>query len=96
MYTRLHQLNVEIPHVCLLHCIYHNGILFNRFGPGAGGASGGLLAIMPRTRSMVRRVAAVSGSPLAGKIILDSNNINRTVFILTLVGRLVIEFLIIF
>ena len=67
-----------------------------RFGPGAGGASGGLLAIMPRTRSMVRRVAAVSGSPLAGKIILDSNNINRTVFNLTLVGILVIEFLIIF
>ena len=36
---------------------------------------------MPRTRSMVRRVAAVSGSPLAGKKILDSNNINKTLFI---------------
>ena len=32
---------------------------------------------MPRTRSMVRRVAAVSGSPLAGKKILDSNNIKK-------------------
>ena len=51
--------------------------MFTRFGPGAGGASGGLLAIMPRTRSMVRRVAAVSGSPLAGKKILDSNNIKK-------------------
>ena len=36
------------------------------FGPGAGAASGGLLAVMPRSRSMVRRVAAISGSPLAG------------------------------
>ena len=38
---------------------------FFRFGPGAGAASAGLLAIMPRTRSMVRRVIAISGSPLA-------------------------------
>ena len=36
-----------------------------RFGPGAGAASAGLLAIMPRSKSMVRRVIAVSGSPLA-------------------------------
>ena len=39
---------------------------YYRFGPGAGAASGGLLAVMPRSRSMVRRVAAISGSPLAG------------------------------
>ena len=57
----------KIIHIFLLHCIYDNGLSLTRFGPGAGGASGGLLAIMPRTRSMVRRVAAVSGSPLAGK-----------------------------
>ena len=35
------------------------------FGPGAGAASAGLLAIMPRSKSMIRRVAAISGSPLA-------------------------------
>ena len=35
------------------------------FGPGAGAASAGLLAVMPKTRSMVRRVIAMSGSPLA-------------------------------
>ena len=35
------------------------------FGPGAGGASAGLLAIMPKTKSMVRRVISTSGSPLA-------------------------------
>merc|ERR1712038_528969 len=35
------------------------------FGPGAGGASAGLLAVMPKTKSMVRRVIAMSGSPLA-------------------------------
>ena len=35
------------------------------FGPGAGAASAGLLAVMPRSRSMVRRVIAMSGSPLA-------------------------------
>lgn len=39
--------------------------LYLRFGPGAGAASAGLLAIMPRSRSMVRRVIAISGSPLA-------------------------------
>ena len=39
--------------------------LFFRFGPGAGAASAGLLAIMPRSKSMVRRVIAISGSPLA-------------------------------
>ena len=45
-----------------------------RFGPGAGGASGGLLAVMPRSRAMVRRVAAVSGSPFAGNAIFKTNN----------------------
>ncbi|XP_059086237.1 neuroligin-like protein glit-1 [Tigriopus californicus] len=35
------------------------------FGPGAGAASAGLLAVMPRTRDMVRRVIAISGSPVA-------------------------------
>jgi neuroligin len=41
-------------------------ILLNcSFGPGAGAASAGLLAIMPRCKSMVRRVIAMSGSPLA-------------------------------
>ena len=40
--------------------------IIHSFGPGAGAASGGLLAVMPRSRSMVRRVAAISGSPLAG------------------------------
>ena len=43
-------------------CIH---IITSRFGPGAGAASAGLLAIMPRSKSMVRRVIAVSGSPLA-------------------------------
>ena len=43
------------------------------FGPGAGAASGGLLAVMPRSRNMVRRVAAISGSPLAGKEGLEYN-----------------------
>ncbi len=36
-----------------------------RFGPDAGAASAGLLAVMPRSRSMVRRVISISGSPLA-------------------------------
>ena len=35
------------------------------FGPDAGAAAAGILAVMPKTRSMVRRVIAVSGSPLA-------------------------------
>ena len=41
------------------------------FGPGAGAASGGLLAIMPRAKSMVRRVIAISGSPLADWAAID-------------------------
>ena len=48
--------------------------LICRFGPGAGAASGGLLAIMPRSRSMVRRVAAVSGSPFAGNAIFKTKH----------------------
>ena len=35
------------------------------FGPDAGAAASGILAVMPRTRNMVRRVIAISGSPLA-------------------------------
>ena len=35
------------------------------FGPDAGAASAGILAVMPKTKSMVRRVIAMSGSPLA-------------------------------
>lgn len=35
------------------------------FGPDAGAASAGLLAVMPRSRSMVARVVSISGSPLA-------------------------------
>ena len=53
-----------------------------RFGPGAGAASGGLLAVMPRSRSMVRRVAAVSGSPFAGNVIFKSKH--RNIFDLNL------------
>ena len=41
------------------------------FGPGAGAASAGLLAVMPRSRSMVRRVIAMSGSPLADWASID-------------------------
>ncbi|EDW40004.1 GL15437 [Drosophila persimilis] len=35
------------------------------FGPGAGGASAGLLMVAPQTRHMVKRVIAQSGSALA-------------------------------
>ncbi|CAB4065562.1 Esterase FE4,Venom carboxylesterase-6,Carboxylesterase 3 [Lepeophtheirus salmonis] len=35
------------------------------FGPGAGGASAGILAVMPKTKNMVRRVISMSGSPFA-------------------------------
>lgn len=35
------------------------------FGPDAGAAAAGILAVMPKTRSMVRRVIAISGSPMA-------------------------------
>ena len=35
------------------------------FGPDAGAAAAGILAVMPKTRSMIRRVIAISGSPLA-------------------------------
>ncbi|XP_017023941.1 cholinesterase [Drosophila kikkawai] len=35
------------------------------FGPGAGGASAGLLMVAPRTRNIVKRVIAQSGSALA-------------------------------
>ena len=35
------------------------------FGPDAGAAAAGILAVMPKTRAMVRRVIAISGSPLA-------------------------------
>lgn len=35
------------------------------FGPGAGGASAGLLMVAPQTRNLVKRVIAQSGSALA-------------------------------
>ena len=35
------------------------------FGPDAGAASAGILAVMPKTRNLVRRVISMSGSPLA-------------------------------
>ena len=35
------------------------------FGPGAGAASSAILAVMPKTRKLVRQVIAMSGSPLA-------------------------------
>ena len=44
---------------------------FYRFGPGAGAASAGLLAVMPRSKSMVRRVIAISGSPLADWAVIN-------------------------
>ncbi len=44
------------------------------FGPDAGGASAGLLAVMPKTRNLVRRVAAMSGSPLADWAVLTRND----------------------
>ena len=44
------------------------------FGPGAGAASAGLLAVMPRSRSMVRRVIAMSGSPLADWASIDDKS----------------------
>ena len=34
-------------------------------GPDAGAASAGILAVMPKTKHMVRRVISVSGSPFA-------------------------------
>ena len=35
------------------------------FGPDAGAASAGILAVMPKTKHMVRRVISISGSPFA-------------------------------
>ena len=35
------------------------------FGPDAGAAAAGILAVMPKTRNLVRRVISMSGSPLA-------------------------------
>lgn len=55
-----------------LQWVYENARAFNgdpeaitAFGPGAGAASAGLLAVAPRTRTMIRRLILQSGSPLA-------------------------------
>lgn len=55
-----------------LRWVYDNIEFFNGdrnsitlFGPGAGGASAGLLMVAPQTRNIVRRVIAQSGSALA-------------------------------
>ena len=42
-----------------------NPELITLFGPGAGGASAGLLALSPLTRRHIKRVIAQSGSPVA-------------------------------
>ncbi|XP_076290368.1 carboxyl ester lipase-like protein Gli isoform X1 [Lasioglossum baleicum] len=49
------------------------------FGPGAGAASAGLLMIAPRTRDMVSKVIAQSGSPLADwAVIMDKYRAQNT------------------
>ncbi|XP_044315331.1 acetylcholinesterase [Drosophila rhopaloa] len=55
-----------------LRWVYDNIEFFNGnrdsitlFGPGAGGASAGLLMVAPQTRNIVKRVIAQSGSALA-------------------------------
>ncbi|XP_037909461.1 cholinesterase isoform X3 [Hermetia illucens] len=55
-----------------LRWVYDNIEFFNGdrnsitlFGPGAGAASAGLLMVAPQTRSIVTRIIAQSGSPLA-------------------------------
>ena len=57
------------------HCKLSSSFMTNthtyRFGPGAGAASAGLLAVMPISKSMVRRVIAISGSPLADWAVIN-------------------------
>ncbi|KAK0161578.1 hypothetical protein PV327_010035 [Microctonus hyperodae] len=49
------------------------------FGPGAGAASAGLLMVAPRTRHMVSKVIAQSGSPLADwALIIDKYRAQNT------------------
>lgn len=49
------------------------------FGPGAGAASGGLLMLAPRTRDLVTRVIAQSGSALADwGLIIDQYRAQNT------------------
>ncbi|XP_071543797.1 cholinesterase isoform X2 [Panulirus ornatus] len=55
-----------------LEWVYSNIRFFNGdrnmitvFGPGAGGAMAGLLAVLPKTKLWVRQVISQSGSPLA-------------------------------
>ncbi|XP_076029302.1 cholinesterase-like isoform X2 [Oratosquilla oratoria] len=61
-----------------LEWVYNNIRFFNGnrdqitvFGPGAGGAAAGLLAVLPKTYKMVSQVIAESGSPLADWAALD-------------------------
>ncbi|KAF2360655.1 Carboxylesterase type B [Trinorchestia longiramus] len=61
-----------------LEWVYRNIRLFNGdreritvFGPGAGGAAAGLLAVLPKTRYYVRQFISSSGSPLADWAAID-------------------------
>ncbi|XP_068200877.1 cholinesterase isoform X1 [Palaemon carinicauda] len=61
-----------------LEWVYTNIRFFNgdrnkitAFGPGAGGAMAGLLAVLPRTKEMVSQVIGASGSPLADWAAID-------------------------
>ncbi|KAG0715389.1 Neuroligin-4, Y-linked [Chionoecetes opilio] len=61
-----------------LEWVYTNIRFFNGdrnkitvFGPGAGGAMAGILAVLPRTKDYVSQVIAQSGSPLADWAVLD-------------------------
>lgn len=61
-----------------LEWVYTNIRFFNGdrnkitvFGPGAGGAMAGILAVLPRTKDYVSQVIAQSGSPLAEWAVLD-------------------------
>lgn len=61
-----------------LEWVYTNIRFFNGdrskitvFGPGAGGAMAGLLAVLPKTKDYVSQVIAMSGSPLAEWAALD-------------------------
>ncbi|XP_020287923.1 neuroligin-4, X-linked isoform X2 [Pseudomyrmex gracilis] len=69
-----------------LRWVYDNIAVFNGnpnsitlFGPGAGAASAGLLMVAPRTRHMVSKVIAQSGSALADwAVIMDKYRAQNT------------------
>lgn len=61
-----------------LEWVYRNIRFFNGdpqkitvFGPGAGGAMAGILAVLPKTKDWVHQVLAESGSPLADWAAID-------------------------